>query len=68
MDELAKAISQKTGLSEDQSRQAAQAAMDYLMTKLPAPLAEQVKSALTGGGASGLADAAKGLGGMFGKK
>jgi hypothetical protein len=36
------------------------------MTKLPAPVAEQVKSALTGGG--NLGDMAKGLGGMFGKK
>ena len=68
MDELAKMIAQKTGLSEAQSRQAAQAAMDFLMTKLPAPLAEQVKSALSGGGVAGLADQAKGLGGLFGKK
>lgn len=68
MDELTNAIAQKTGLSQDQARQAAQAALDFLMTKLPAPVAEQVKSALSGGGAAGLADKAKGLGGMLGKK
>ena len=66
MDELANAIAQKTGLSQEQAKAAAQAAMDFLMTKLPAPIAEQIKSAL--GATGGLADAAKGLGGMLGKK
>jgi hypothetical protein len=66
MDELVKVVSQKTGLSTEQSKAAAQAVLDYLMTKLPAPVAQQVKSALTGGGSVG--DAAKGLGGMLGKK
>lgn len=66
MDELVKTVSAKTGLSEDQSKAAAQAVLDFLMTKLPAPVAEQVKSALTGGGNMG--GLAQGLGGMFGKK
>ncbi len=66
MDELVNVVSQKTGLPADQSRAAAQAVLDYLMTKLPAPLAEQVKSALTGKG--DLGSMAQGLGGMFGKK
>ncbi len=66
MDELVKVVSAKTGLSEDQSNAAAQAVLDFLMTKLPAPVAEQVKSALTGGG--NLGGLAQGLGGMFGKK
>ena len=66
MDELVQVVSQKTGLSPDQSRAAAQAVLDFLMTKLPGPVAEQVKSALTGGG--NLGGMAKGLGGMFGKK
>ncbi len=66
MDELVQAVSQKTGLSPEQSRAAAQAVLDFLMTKLPGPVGEQVKSALEGGG--NLGDMAKGLGGMFGKK
>lgn len=65
MDELIKAVSQKTGLSADQSKAAAQAVLDYLMTKLPAPVGEQIKSALMGGG---VGDMVKNLGGMLGKK
>lgn len=66
MDELAKVVSQKTGLPPDQAKAAAQAVLDYLMTKLPAPVAAQVKSALTGGG--DLGNMAKGLGGILGRK
>ncbi len=66
MDELVKVVAQKTGLSEDQARAAAQAVIDYLKTKLPAPVAGQLDSVLKGGGS--MADMAKGLGGMFGKK
>ncbi len=68
MDELVSIVVQKTGLPKDQAQAAAQAVLDYLMTKLPAPVAEQVKTALTGGGTTNLGDVAKGLGGMFGKK
>jgi hypothetical protein len=67
MDELIASVSQKTGLSADQSKAAAQAVLDYIMAKLPGPLGEQVKNAVMGGG-SGLPDAAKGLGGLFGQK
>lgn len=66
MDELVKAVAQKTGLSEDQARAATQAVLDYLKKKLPAPIAGQIDSVLQGGG--GLGDMAKGLGGMLGKK
>lgn len=65
MDELIKTVSQKTGLSADQSKAAAQAVLDFLMTKLPAPVGEQIKSALTGGG---VGEMVKSLGGMLGKK
>lgn len=67
MDELVNVVSQKTGLPKDQAQAAAQAVLDYLMTRLPAPVAEQIKAALGGGGGN-LGDMAKGLGGMFGKK
>ncbi len=58
MDELVKVISQKTGLPEAQAKQAAQAAVDFLKSKLPAPIASQIDSVL---GGKGLADAAGGL-------
>ncbi len=67
MDELVNVVVQKTGLPKDKATQAVQAVMDYLQTKLPAPVADQVKAALGGGGGN-LGDMAKGLGGMFGKK
>ena len=48
MDEMANAIAQKTGLAPEQAKAAAQAAVDFMMTKLPAPLADQVKSGRRG--------------------
>lgn len=65
MEELVKAVSAKTGLSHDQAMAAAQAVIDYLKSKLPAPVAGQIDTVLKGGG--GMGDMAKGLGGMFGK-
>ncbi len=66
MDELVKIVSQKTGLSPEQSKAAAQAVIDYLKSKLPGPIAGQIDSVLQGGG--GIGDVAKGLGGMLGNK
>lgn len=66
MDELVNAVAAKTGLSKEQAKAASQAVLDFLMTKLPPPVGEQIKAALGGGGNMG--DVAKGLGGMFGKK
>jgi hypothetical protein len=63
MDELVKAVSQKTGLSEDQSRKAV---IDYLKKKLPAPIVGQIDGVLSNSGTvKNVADQAKGL---FGKK
>ena len=66
MDELVNQVQAKTGLSHDQAMAAAQAVIDFLKAKLPGPVAGQLDSVLKGGGNIG--DAAKGLGGMFGKK
>lgn len=70
MDQLTAFVSQKTGLSQDQANQAAQAVIDFLKSKLPGPIASQLDSVLSGGGASGAMDQAKGmlggLGGMLG--
>ncbi len=66
MDELVNTVSQRTGLSKEQAQKAAQATIDYLKTRLPAPVAGQIDNALKGGGNYG--DVAKGLGGMMGQQ
>jgi hypothetical protein len=66
MDELVNAVSSKTGLPPDQAKAAAQAVLDYLMTKVPAPIGDQIKAAL--GGGPNMGNLAQGLGGMLGKK
>ncbi len=63
MEELVNTVSQKTGLSHDQAQAAAQAVIDYLKTKLPAPVAGQIDAVLKGGG---MPDLSKGVGGLFG--
>jgi hypothetical protein len=69
VDELIKLVSQKTGLSEEMARVAAETVVNYLKDKLPAPIAGQVDSVLSGSGMGGdLEDLARGLGGMLGKK
>ncbi len=61
MDEVVKMVSEKTGLSEDQSKVAVETVIDYLKDKLPAPIAGQIDSVLDGeGGLSGM------VGGLFG--
>ena len=70
MDQLTSFVSQKTGLSQDQANQAAQAVIDFLKSKLPGPIASQLDGVLGGGGAGGVAGQAQGmlgnLGGMLG--
>ena len=66
MDELVKKVSEKTGLPEEQARKAAEAVLEFLKEKLPAPLAGQLDNLLdnpnTVNQASGLLD------NLFGKK
>jgi hypothetical protein len=74
MDELIAQVSQRTGLPPEQAKLAAQAVLEFLKGRLPAPLASHLDQFLGGspaaGGehAAGLADLAQGLGGMFGRK
>ena len=49
MEELIKQVSEKTGLSADQAKSAVETVVNYLKTKLPAPLAGQLDSLLAGG-------------------
>ncbi len=66
MNELIKRITERTGLSEDQARNAAQTVIGFLKEKLPAGLSGQIDSALGSGQTSG-ADITKQAGRMFGK-
>lgn len=72
MDELVQQIVQRTGIPEDKARMAVQVVAGYLEKRLPGPVASQISAQLGAGGASSsgagaLGDAAKGLGGMFGR-
>lgn len=70
MDELVKAVAAQTGLPEAQAKQAAEAVINFLKDKLPAPLASQVDAALGNDqvikGAEELLQ--KGLGSLLGGK
>jgi hypothetical protein len=66
MDELVKALSEKTGLPEDKARLAADTVVNFIKSKLPQSIAGQVDGALTGqGSGSSITDR---LGGILGKK
>lgn len=69
MDELIGQVAQRTGLAPDKARTAVDTVVGYLKTKLPGPVASQLDNAVSGQPAgTGAADAAKGLGGIFGNK
>lgn len=74
IDELARRISEKTGISEEQARSAAEIAINFVKEKLPAPIAGQVDGYLSGSGGEGAGgdmlgqaqNALGNIGGMFG--
>jgi hypothetical protein len=70
MDKLVNLVSEKTGLSEEMSRQAVEVVINHLKDKLPEPIAGQIDGFLGGESATGnLGDIAQGLaGGLFGNK
>ncbi len=80
MDELVELVSKKTGLPKEQAKMAVNVVVDFLKKKLPAPIAGQIDSVLSGKGVAGAvanalddgkldaSDAANLLGGMFGGK
>jgi len=64
MEELIKQVTAKTGISEEQARSAVTTVVDFIKAKLPAPIAGQIDSVISGGtGAAG--DLASKVGGMF---
>ncbi len=64
MNELINLVAQKTGLPQDKAKVAVDTVLNYLKQKLPAPVASQIDSVVSGNPG----DVAKNLGGMFGKK
>lgn len=66
MDELVQLVSEKTGLSEELSRQAVEVVVGYLKKKLPPPIAERLDDLLEGADLTDLGDLAQGLGSLFG--
>lgn len=69
MEELIAAIAAKTGLPADKASAAADAALDFIKSKLPAPIAGQLDGLLSGnaGNASDMVgDVTDKLKGMFG--
>jgi len=49
MNELTNLIVKKTGISQENAQKAVLVVFDFLKTKLPAPIASQLDSFLTGG-------------------
>lgn len=69
MDVLIQQVAAKAGISEEQARQAVETVMAHLRDKLPAPMATQLDSLMSGGaGLEQAGNVAKGLGGLFGKQ
>jgi len=71
MDEIVKAVSEKTGLPEAQAKMATEAVLEFLKDKLPEPIAGQVDTLIEGGDASSMGDVGNLLNmgkGLFGKK
>ncbi len=65
IDEAAKLVAKKTGLSQDKAKQAVLIVLDVIKQKLPA-VAPQIDALASGGDA--LSEAGKLAGGLFGKK
>ncbi len=73
MDELVELVMERTGLPEDQAKQAVETVIGFLKERLPAPIAGQVDAALENEAMMDQAgkfldEGAKGFGGLFGKK
>ncbi len=70
MNEIIQRLIERTGLPEDKAEAAVETVLGYLKEKLPAPVASEIDSLVSG--ESGLADRLGGLeaslGGLFGNK
>jgi len=69
MDQLAKLVSEKAGISEAQAETAVKTVLGFLEDKLPGPVAAQVKQVLAGEtGDLSAKDVSDQVGKLFGKK
>jgi hypothetical protein len=66
MDELVNLVVEKTGLPKETAQTVVKLVVDFLKSKLPAPIAAQVDAVLGGKGVAG--DAANLIGGLLGGK
>ena len=67
MDELIKQVSEQAKISPDQAKAAVNSVLDFLKDKLPAPVVDQIKAALSGQQVDASA-VTNTLGGLFGGK
>jgi hypothetical protein len=71
MDQLVNQVAERTGITHDQARQAGETVVNFLRSRLPAPLAGRIDGLLGAANSSNLAQQAAqafgGSGGMFGK-
>jgi hypothetical protein len=67
MDELIQQLKTRVGLDEQKARSAANTVVDYLKQKLPAPVVNQVESAVSGT-ESKMQEMKEKISGTFGKK
>jgi uncharacterized protein (DUF2267 family) len=67
MDEVIKQVTQQANISPDQAKLAVNSVLDFLKDKLPAPVVDQIKAALSGQqiDTSGITNT---LGGLLGGK
>ena len=70
MEALVNLVSEKTGISPEIAQKAVETTLNFLKDKLPAPVAGQIDSLLSGEGGEGgvMGGLAKGLGGLMGKE
>jgi hypothetical protein len=65
MNELIQQLKSRVGLDDDKAQSAVQTVVEFLKQRLPAPVASQLDSAISGGGINSIKDKAEGI---FGKK
>ncbi len=69
--DLAREVSQRTGISEPQAEQAVEVVVQQLASHLPSPIGSHLQSFVSGGSSGGggtsLSDVASRIGGVLGK-
>ena len=68
MQELINQVAQRTGIPAEKAQTAVDTVVGYLKQRLPDQMSSQLDNIVAGKEGGGLGDAARNLGGMFGKK